>query len=730
MKKLYFLLFVFSLTTLSYGQTSDLYFSMVAEGSSNNKFIEIYNGTGAAVNLDNYAFPNVSNEPSVPGEYEFWNTFPSGTMLADGDVFVIAHGSADQAILDEADMTFNFLSNGDDGFALVANDGTWNDADMDGNIDAGEMTGFTILDWIGDWNGDPGSGWEVAGVANGTQNHTLTRKTSVCGPNNDWAASAGTDAASSEWIVGDIDTGWDQLGSYTGCVSDPSLTITSPSDGQVIASGTTSVDIAIDVQNFVVGNPGTGDGHIHWTLNSVMQPMKYNTDPESIMVTDGESYTVYMELVDDSHQPIVPAVNQTITFSVAYPCDLQIGTIVETCDNITPATTDTYNVTLDFTGGGTTTYTIDTGGVGTVGGDDPTSMAMGTITISNITEGTDFTVTFTGDPMNSGCNFTRNINSPDCDPELTLPLYEGFDYTVSSNLIDAPNWSNISSSTDEILINGPGGLTYPNLASSSQTGNHATFDGGGSDSAIEFAAVTTGTVYTSFLINVTDISSVTTPGYFALLGSFDARLWAVPVVPPSAQGGGGQYQIGISNVNTAPTGAALDPTVLSTGSTVLIVMSYDTDTGVMNAWVNPSDATFGSASAPSAGATDTDASPQTNMNQFALRQDSTSETPFILFDELRIGTSWADVTPVTLSNNEFNLDSLTIYPNPTNTGFVNIKSPNTDAMSVQVFDILGKQVKNETLTDNTLNVSNLNTGVYILKITQNNATTTKKLVIK
>ncbi len=81
-------------------------------------------------------------------------------------------------------------------------------------------------------------------------------------------------------------------------------------------------------------------------------------------------------------------------------------------------------------------------------------------------------------------------------------------------------------------------------------------------------------------------------------------------------------------------------------------------------------------------------------------------------------------------DNSINLDQVSIYPNPTNTGSVTITSPNTDAMNVQVFDILGKQVKNETLTNNTLNVSNLKSGVYILKITQNNATTTKKLVIK
>ncbi len=83
-----------------------------------------------------------------------------------------------------------------------------------------------------------------------------------------------------------------------------------------------------------------------------------------------------------------------------------------------------------------------------------------------------------------------------------------------------------------------------------------------------------------------------------------------------------------------------------------------------------------------------------------------------------------------LSVNDFNTNSFSLYPNPTNTGSVSISSTNSEAISVKVFDILGKQVKNVTLTNNTLNVSNLNTGVYIVKITQNNTSTTKKLVIR
>ena len=72
-----------------------------------------------------------------------------------------------------------------------------------------------VLDIVGDWNGDPGSGWEVAGVANGTKDHTLVRKCSVeQGNANDWAMSAGTDAEDSEWIVLE-NNDWTNLGIHT-----------------------------------------------------------------------------------------------------------------------------------------------------------------------------------------------------------------------------------------------------------------------------------------------------------------------------------------------------------------------------------------------------------------------------------------------------------------------------------------------------------------------------------
>ncbi len=190
---------------LSFGavnaQEKGLFFSEYIEGSSNNKALEIYNPTTDTVWLSGYAFPNVSNAPSVVGEYEFWNDFPDTAYIAPGDVYVIAHGSADAAILAEADYTFNFLSNGDDGFALV-----------EGDSAAGSS--FEVIDWLGSWDGDPGSGWDVAGVTNGTQNHTLVRKPNFESGNTVPLASFGTNETFSEWIVLDQDD-FTNLGSHT-----------------------------------------------------------------------------------------------------------------------------------------------------------------------------------------------------------------------------------------------------------------------------------------------------------------------------------------------------------------------------------------------------------------------------------------------------------------------------------------------------------------------------------
>jgi hypothetical protein len=162
-----------------------LFFSEYIEGSSNNKALEIYNPTADTVFLSGWAFPNVSNDPATVGEYEFWNTFPDTAFVAPDEVFVIAHPSADAAILEHADHLYTYLSNGNDGFALVK----------------GDESAFEIFDWIGSWDGDPGDGWDVAGVSEATKDHTLVRRSFVKSGIQFPLSSFGTDANNSEWIV-------------------------------------------------------------------------------------------------------------------------------------------------------------------------------------------------------------------------------------------------------------------------------------------------------------------------------------------------------------------------------------------------------------------------------------------------------------------------------------------------------------------------------------------------
>ena len=86
--------------------------------------------------------------------------------------------------------------------------------------------------------------------------------------------------------------------------------------------------------------------------------------------------------------------------------------------------------------------------------------------------------------------------------------------------------------------------------------------------------------------------------------------------------------------------------------------------------------------------------------------------------------------PGFLSVDSISASELKVYPNPTNLGYVNILAVDSGAINARVFDILGKEVLNGIVENNQLNVSNLNSGMYILKLTQKNATITKKLVVK
>ena len=164
---------------------NDLFFSEYVEGTSSNKYIEIYNGTGKTVDLSTYKIEAYINGATVSSKNLFLNTL-SNTLLEKEDVLVIYHTKASNVIKKEGDINASVaFFNGDDAIVLKNND--------------------VIIDVIGLVGEDPGKAWEVAGITNATQNHTLIRKSGVVKGNLIWATSAGTNATDSEWEVKDKD---------------------------------------------------------------------------------------------------------------------------------------------------------------------------------------------------------------------------------------------------------------------------------------------------------------------------------------------------------------------------------------------------------------------------------------------------------------------------------------------------------------------------------------------
>lgn len=165
---------------------ASVYFSEYVEGSSNNKALEIYNSSESEINLSGYKVEYYFNGSASTG----LTINLAGTVPAKG-VFVLAHGSANPAILAVANQTNSAgWFNGDDAIVL--------------------KNGNTVLDSIGQVGVDPGTEWGTALTS--TADNTLRRKTSVT------IGRTTADAAfdpSAEWEGFATDT-VDGLGSYQG----------------------------------------------------------------------------------------------------------------------------------------------------------------------------------------------------------------------------------------------------------------------------------------------------------------------------------------------------------------------------------------------------------------------------------------------------------------------------------------------------------------------------------
>ncbi len=355
-------------------------------------------------------------------------------------------------------------------------------------------------------------------------------------------------------------------------------------------------------------------------------------------------------------------------------CELLIGAVEASCDAITTEI-DTYTVTIDFSNGATSTYDINTTS-GTIGGDDPTNISNGTITITDIDEGVNITVTIDNSAVGGECNISKDILSPVCFPPdcetigsvifteimqnpaaVSDDMGEWFElFNTTDSDIDLQGWSII----DDNHTLSEEGFTFPNSTIIPAEGYLLIANNG--DEATNGGLPTPSHVYVNgfpYLGNGTDGITIQCSGSI-----IDQVVW--------------------DDGDTFP-----DPS----GASMSLKMDY--------------------------------------LNGFDNDDGANWETVEFTYGDGDFGTPGGpNNEQISISENE--VDGFSVYPNPVIDGVIQLKTSSSSEKEVSIYDIMGIQVYFSTISgvSSTIHLGDLNPGLYFIKVTESGKTSLRKLIIE
>jgi hypothetical protein len=583
MKKIYSLLLI---TLVSLSTQAQVVISQVYGGGGNSgatythDFVELYNKGAASVDISGWSVQYASGTGTA------WavNAIPASSTIGAGKYFLVKLAS--QAAVGialptpDADIAGGSNIAGTNGKVALVN----NTTALSGAV---VTTGYVDLLGFG-----TGTSFETAVFSTSGTNNTLSfhRGNNGC---------TDTDNNSTDFALASANPRNSTVAAYS-CTA-PSLSVTSPSNGLTYSPETTSLLLTLAVNNFNVAN-GTGNGHIHYTINAGPVVEKYDTTPISLTSLTPGLYTVYLELVNNSHVAVVPAVNTTFTFTIA-----------------------SYNV------------------------------------VANL-------AAVRADVVANGANKYYQVSS---NPVIT--------YARTTR-----NQKYIQDATGGVLIDDLAGTITTTMVAGDALGGlkgQATLF----SSLLQFIPSTNATVASSGNVVTPQVVTIADLNAAAAAATYESELVQINNVT---------FDTTVANFPTTATNVTI-----TTGADTMVFRTLFTEANYMNT-----------------------AKPTTATNIYALVGINGAAAQVT-------SRNTADLNVVLSSSSFSQINGLKMYPNPAKNNLYIETALNSD-INVSIVNMLGKEVVNANVVNNTVNVSNLTTGIYIVKITEEGKTSTKKLIIE
>ncbi|MCX6134921.1 MAG: T9SS type A sorting domain-containing protein [Ignavibacteriales bacterium] len=256
-----------------------------------------------------------------------------------------------------------------------------------------------------------------------------------------------------------------------------------------------------------------------------------------------------------------------------------------------------------------------------------------------------------------------------------------------------------TTTTNPLTVGSSGSLTFAGYPGSG-VGNALPMANTGQDVYRGFTTVNSGSVYLSFMINV---SAALTGDYFIALSPSASQTNYYARVHIKSSGAG--FSFGINKSNEVSGGSLYGNTVYNLNTTYLAVLKYsfagpaaDTLNDPINLYVFASGTSI--AAEPSTAeinayvnTTKTDA---VDLAYVTLRQGTATSAPTLVLDGIRVSRSWASLL-TGLESVENGLPSRIAlsqnYPNPFNPSTtINYQLPKASNVSLQIFNALGQRV--------------------------------------